>query len=74
LFIIQKWLAVREKSRTKWVGGGFRGRWRTESDLSRHEDPTEIDYCLWSPVMMRAVEKMWDSLGMDPEMVAYDEF
>jgi Na+-transporting NADH:ubiquinone oxidoreductase subunit F len=48
---------------------------RTESDLSRHEDPTEIDHCLCaSPVMMRAVEKMWDSLGMDPEMVAYDEF
>jgi len=43
--------------------------------LSRHEDPTEIEYYLCGPPMMlRAVERMLDSLGVDPEIVAYDEF
>jgi Na+-transporting NADH:ubiquinone oxidoreductase subunit F len=43
--------------------------------LSRHEDPTEIEYYLCGPPMMLwAVERMLNSLGVDPEMVAYDEF
>jgi Na+-transporting NADH:ubiquinone oxidoreductase subunit F len=43
--------------------------------LSQHEDPTEIEYYLCGPPMMlRAVEKTLDSLGVDPEMIAYDEF
>jgi Na+-transporting NADH:ubiquinone oxidoreductase subunit F len=43
--------------------------------LGKHEDPTEIEYYLCGPPMLlRAVEKMLDSLGVDPEMVAYDEF
>jgi Na+-transporting NADH:ubiquinone oxidoreductase subunit F len=43
--------------------------------LSRHEDPAEIEYYLCGPPMMlRAVEKMLDSLGVEPDMIAYDEF
>ncbi len=43
--------------------------------LSRHEDPSEIEYYLCGPPMMlRSVEKMLDDLGVDPEMIAYDEF
>jgi Na+-transporting NADH:ubiquinone oxidoreductase subunit F len=43
--------------------------------LSQHEDPTEIEFYLCGPPMMlRAVEKMLDSLGVDPDMIAYDEF
>jgi Na+-transporting NADH:ubiquinone oxidoreductase subunit F len=43
--------------------------------LDPHEDPTEIEYYLCGPpIMLRAVELMLDSLGVDPEMVAYDEF
>lgn len=43
--------------------------------LSRHEDPTEIEYYLCGPPMMlSAVRKMLDSLGVEPEMISYDEF
>jgi Na+-transporting NADH:ubiquinone oxidoreductase subunit F len=43
--------------------------------LSRHEDPTEIEYYLCGPPMMlSAVQKMLDSLGVEPEMISYDEF
>jgi Na+-transporting NADH:ubiquinone oxidoreductase subunit F len=43
--------------------------------LGQHEDPTEIEFYLCGPPMMlRAVEKMLDSLGVDPDMIAYDEF
>ncbi len=43
--------------------------------LEKHKDPTEIEYYLCGPPMMvQAVEDMLDSLGVDPEMVAYDKF
>jgi Na+-transporting NADH:ubiquinone oxidoreductase subunit F len=43
--------------------------------LSTHEDPTEIEYYLCGPPMMvAAIEAMLDSLGVEPEMVAYDKF
>lgn len=43
--------------------------------LSRHEDPTEIEYYLCGPPpMLRATERMLESLGVDREMIAYDEF
>jgi Na+-transporting NADH:ubiquinone oxidoreductase subunit F len=43
--------------------------------LSKNVNPTEIDYYMSGPPMMlRAVETTLDSLGVDPEMVAYDEF
>jgi Na+-transporting NADH:ubiquinone oxidoreductase subunit F len=43
--------------------------------LATHKDPTEIEYYLCGPPMMvQAVEDMLDSLGVEPEMVAYDKF
>jgi Na+-transporting NADH:ubiquinone oxidoreductase subunit F len=54
---------------------GFIHQVANELYLSTHEDPTEIEFYLCGPPMMlRAVEKMLDNLGVDPEMVAYDEF
>ena len=46
-----------------------------ENYLEEHEDPSEIEYYLCGPPMMvDAVEKMLDNLGVDPEMIAYDKF
>ena len=43
--------------------------------LSKHEDPTEVEYYLCGPPMMiDAIEDMLDSLGVEPEMIAYDKF
>ena len=43
--------------------------------LTGHEDPTEIEYYLCGPPpMINAAVEMLDSLGVDPEMIAYDKF
>jgi Na+-transporting NADH:ubiquinone oxidoreductase subunit F len=43
--------------------------------LSKHDDPTEIEYYLCGPPMMvDAIEDALDSLGVEPEMIAYDKF
>jgi Na+-transporting NADH:ubiquinone oxidoreductase subunit F len=43
--------------------------------LSKHKDPAEIEYYLCGPPpMIAAVNKMLDSLGVEPEMIAYDDF
>lgn len=43
--------------------------------LSKHEDPTEIEYYLCGPPMMiDAVISMLDSIGVEPEMIRYDKF
>lgn len=43
--------------------------------LSKHEDPTEIEYYLCGPPMMiDAVIAMLDSIGVEPEMIRYDKF
>lgn len=43
--------------------------------LIKHKDPTEIEYYICGPPMMvQAVEDMLDSLGVEPEMIAYDKF
>ncbi len=43
--------------------------------LSRHEDPSEIEYYLCGPPMMiSAVNKMLYDLGVDKENIMYDEF
>ena len=43
--------------------------------LKEHEDPSEIEYYLCGPPMMiEAVMKMLDSLGVEPEMIAFDDF
>jgi Na+-transporting NADH:ubiquinone oxidoreductase subunit F len=43
--------------------------------LKDHDDPTEIEYYLCGPPMMiSAVMDMLDSLGVEPEMIAFDDF
>jgi Na+-transporting NADH:ubiquinone oxidoreductase subunit F len=43
--------------------------------LNDHPDPAEIEYYLCGPPMMlSAVETMLDSLGVEPEMIAFDDF
>lgn len=43
--------------------------------LRQHEDPTEIEYYLCGPPpMIAAVNKMLYDLGVEQEMIAYDEF
>jgi Na+-transporting NADH:ubiquinone oxidoreductase subunit F len=43
--------------------------------LKDHEDPTEIEYYLCGPPMMiDAVYKMLFDLGVEPEMIMYDDF
>jgi Na+-transporting NADH:ubiquinone oxidoreductase subunit F len=46
-----------------------------DSYLASHKDPTEIEYYLCGPpLMVQAIEDMLDSLGVEPEMIAYDKF
>ncbi len=43
--------------------------------LRNHEDPTEIEYYLCGPPMMlKSVQKMLYDLGVEKEMIAYDDF
>ncbi len=43
--------------------------------LKDHPDPTEIEYYLCGPPMMiAAVNRMLDELGVEKDMIAYDEF
>jgi len=43
--------------------------------LKNHEEPEEIEYYLCGPPMMiAAVQKMLDSLGVPEEMIAFDSF
>ena len=46
-----------------------------EHYLNNHEDPTEIEYYICGPpLMLKALREMLDSLGVEPEMVAFDDF
>jgi Na+-transporting NADH:ubiquinone oxidoreductase subunit F len=43
--------------------------------LKDHDDPTEIEYYLCGPPMMlSAVNKMLYDLGVEKEMIMFDEF
>ena len=43
--------------------------------LSTHDDPTEIEYYMCGPPMMNAAcSKMLDDLGVDKEMIDFDDF
>ena len=59
-----------------WTGyTGFIHQAAFDNYLDKHEDPTEIEYYLCGPPMMLdAVKKMLDSLGVEPEMIAFDDF
>jgi len=46
-----------------------------ENYLKEHEEPEEIEYYMCGPpIMISSVDKMLYSLGVEKEMIAYDEF
>ena len=59
-----------------WKGStGFIHQVLHDEYLSKHDDPTEVEYYMCGPPpMISAVEGMLDSLGVEPEMIAYDSF
>jgi Na+-transporting NADH:ubiquinone oxidoreductase subunit F len=59
-----------------WDGAvGFIHQILYDNYLKDHEDPTEIEYYLCGPpLMISAMEKMLDDLGIDPSMIAFDSF
>lgn len=63
-------------SEDKWKGyTGFIHQVVFDNYLGSHEEPEEIEYYLCGPPMMiDAVEKMLDSLGVPPEMIMFDKF
>ena len=59
-----------------WEGlKGFIHQCLYDAYLKNHEDPADVEYYLCGPPMMiDAILVMLDSLGVDPEMIAYDKF
>ena len=59
-----------------WKGStGFIHQVLHDEYLSKHDDPTEVEYYMCGPPpMINAVEGMLDSLGVEPGMIAYDSF
>ena len=59
-----------------WTGPtGFIHQVAHDNYLSKHEDPTEIEYYMCGPPpMIKAVEDMLDDLGVEKEMIAFDSF
>jgi Na+-transporting NADH:ubiquinone oxidoreductase subunit F len=59
-----------------WKGYvGFIHKVLYDNYLKNHPEPEEIEYYLCGPPMMiDAVQKMLDSLGVPPEMIAFDSF
>jgi Na+-transporting NADH:ubiquinone oxidoreductase subunit F len=57
---------------------GFQGFIHTvlkEEYLDQHEDPTEIEYYLCGPPMMLSASMgMLDAIGVEKEMIAFDDF
>ena len=60
----------------KWNGPtGFIHQVLHDAYLKDHEDPTEVEYYMCGPpLMISACEGMLDSLGVEPEMIAYVSF
>ena len=60
----------------KWTGPtGFIHQVLLEEYLKNHDDPTEIEYYLCGPpLMLDAMQKMLADIGVEPEMIAYDDF
>jgi Na+-transporting NADH:ubiquinone oxidoreductase subunit F len=59
-----------------WKGDtGFIHQVVLDNYLGKHDDPGEIEYYLCGPPMMlSAVQKMLDDMGVDKEMIAFDDF
>ncbi len=64
------------KPEDNWEGyTGFIHQVVLDNYLKNHPDPTEIEYYLCGPPMMiSSVNKMLFDLGVEKEMIAYDEF
>jgi Na+-transporting NADH:ubiquinone oxidoreductase subunit F len=60
----------------RWEGlTGFIHQCVREQYLEEHPDPGEIEYYLCGPPpMIAAVKRMLDDLGVDPGMIAFDDF
>ncbi len=59
-----------------WEGDtGFIHQVLHDNYLKNHEDPTEVEYYLCGPpIMLTCMNKMLDDLGVEPEMIAADDF
>ena len=59
-----------------WKGPvGFIHQVTLDEHLSKHEAPEDVEYYLCGPpLMLSAVQKMLYDLGVEPEMIRYDEF
>ena len=59
-----------------WEGlTGFIHQVLYEEYLSKHDAPEDVEYYLCGPPLMNeAVFKMLDELGVEPEMIAFDDF
>ena len=59
-----------------WEGyTGFIHQVVHDNYLSKHDDPTEIEYYMCGPPMMnKAVFSMLDDLGVEEEMIDFDDF
>lgn len=59
-----------------WKGyTGFIHQVLLDEYLKNHEDPTDIEYYICGPPQMNdAVMQMLDDIGVDPEMIAFDDF
>jgi Na+-transporting NADH:ubiquinone oxidoreductase subunit F len=59
-----------------WTGlVGFIHQCALDQYLGTHPDPTEIEYYLCGPPpMIRAVNQMLYDLGVEPDMIAFDDF
>ncbi len=54
---------------------GFIHKVLLDEYLNKHEDPTEIEYYICGPPMMlTAMRDMLHDIGVEPDMVAYDDF
>ena len=59
-----------------WTGyTGFIHQVVLDNYLDKHDDPTEIEYYICGPPLMNsAVLKMLDDIGIEKEMIDFDEF
>jgi Na+-transporting NADH:ubiquinone oxidoreductase subunit F len=59
-----------------WDGlTGFIHQVAYDEYLKMHPDPAEVEYYICGPpLMLEAVQEMLDSLGVEPEMIAFDDF
>lgn len=59
-----------------WDGyKGFIHKVLLDEYLSKHDDPTEIEYYLCGPpIMLKCMMEMLDSIGVEKDMIMFDDF